>query len=129
MYKEVFRIRMYARRKELDLTQGGVAVDTEIGQSKISKYENGNLEPDLETLGKLANYYQVSIDWLLGNPHNGKEGNIVKAALEEFFSRIEDIISGAAEQKFTTREEEREVILAGIYDEKNAIIEKYSVDL
>ena len=128
MYKEVFGLRIAARREELGLTQGGVAVETEIGQSKISKYENGNLEPNLETLGKLANYYQVSIDWLLGNPHNGKEGSIVKAALEEFFSRIEDIISGAAEQKFTTREEEREVILAGIYDEKNAIIEKYSVD-
>ena len=128
MYKEVFGLRMAARREELGLTQGGVAVETEIGQSKISKYENGNLEPNLETLGKLANYYQVSIDWLLGNPHGGKEGSIVKAALEEFFSRIEDIISGAAEQKFTTREEERKVILAGIYDEKNAIIEKYSVD-
>lgn len=128
MYKEVFGLRIAARREELGLTQGGVAVETEIGQSKISKYENGNLEPNLETLGKLANYYQVSIDWLLGNPHNGKEGSIVKAALEEFFSRIEDIVSGAAEQKFTTREEEREVILAGIYDEKNAIIEKYSVD-
>lgn len=125
MYKEVFGIRMYARRKELDLTQGGVAVDTEIGQSKISKYENGNLEPDLETLGKLANYYQVSIDWLLGNPHNGKEGNIVKAALEEFFNDVVATIEGAAEQKFT-RDEEREVVLAEIYKTKEAIIKKYA---
>lgn len=126
MYKEVFGLRMAARREELGLTQGGVAVDTEIGQSKISKYENGNLEPNLETLGKLANYYQVSIDWLLGNPHNGKEGSIMKAAMEEFFSDIVATIEGAAEQKFS-RDEEREVILAEIAKTKDAIIEKYSV--
>lgn len=126
MYKEVFGLRMAARREELGLTQGGVAVDTEIGQSKISKYENGNLEPNLETLGKLANYYQVSIDWLLGNPHNGKEGSIMKAAMEEFFSNIVATIEGAAEQKFS-RDEEREVILAEIAKTKDAIIEKYSV--
>lgn len=125
MYKEVFGLRMAARREELGLTQGGVAVETEIGQSKISKYENGNLEPNLETLGKLANYYQVSIDWLLGNPHNGKEGSIVKAALEEFFNDIVATIEGAAEQKFS-RDEEREVILAEIAKTKNAIIEKYA---
>lgn len=125
MYKEVFGLRMAARREELGLTQGGVAVDTEIGQSKISKYENGNLEPNLETLGKLANYYQVSIDWLLGNPHNGKEGSIMKAAIEEFFSDIVATIEGAAEQKFS-RDEEREVILAEIAKTKDAIIEKYS---
>lgn len=126
MYKEVFGLRMAARREELGLTQGGVAVDTEIGQSKISKYENGNLEPNLETLGKLANYYQVSIDWLLGNPHNGKEGSIVKAALEEFFSDIVATIEGAAEQKFS-RDEEREIILTEIAKTKDAIIEKYAV--
>lgn len=125
MYKEVFGLRMAARREELGLTQGGVAVDTEIGQSKISKYENGNLEPNLETLGKLANYYQVSIDWLLGNPHNGKEGSIVKAALEEFFKDIVATIEGAAEQKFS-RDEEREIILAEIAKTKDAIIEKYA---
>ena len=125
MYKEVFGLRMAARREELGLTQGGVAVDTEIGQSKISKYENGNLEPNLETLGKLANYYQVSIDWLLGNPHNGKEGSIMKAAIEEFFSDIVATIEGAAEQKFS-RDKEREVILEEIAKTKDAIIEKYS---
>ena len=128
MYKEVFGLRMAARREELGLTQGGVAVETEIGQSKISKYENGNLEPNLETLGKLANYYQVSVDWLLGNPHNGKEGSIVKAALEDFFNDVIAIIEGAAEQQFTTRDEEHEVIIANISNAKDAKIEKWGVN-
>lgn len=74
MYKEVFAIRIKAIRKELGLTQNQVSKDTEIDQSRISKYETGELQPDLEKLGQLANYYEVSIDWLLGNPHNGKRG-------------------------------------------------------
>lgn len=74
MYKEVFAIRLKQSREDLKLSQLDVSKELEINQSKLSKYENGQLEPNLETLGKLANYYQVSIDWLLGNPHNGKEG-------------------------------------------------------
>lgn len=74
MYKEVFQLRIKAIRNELGLTQNQVSNDTGIDQSRISKYESGELQPDLEKLGILANYYEVSIDWLLGNPHNKKEG-------------------------------------------------------
>lgn len=39
-----------------------------VGQSKsnISKYENGLLEPNNQTLIVLAEYFRVSIDYLLG---------------------------------------------------------------
>ena len=70
MYKEVFPIRIKGIREELGLSQIKVSAETGIHQSYISKYENGTLEPNLEQLGTLANYYQVSIDWLLGNPHD-----------------------------------------------------------
>lgn len=72
MYKEVFQIRIKAIREELGLSQIKVSADTGIHQSYLSKYENGQLEPNLEQLGQLANYYEVSIDWLLGNPHTTK---------------------------------------------------------
>lgn len=74
MYKEVFKIRIKQIRQELGLTQNQVSKETEIDQSRISKYESGELQPDLEKLGILANYYEVSIDWLLGNPYSGKRG-------------------------------------------------------
>lgn len=74
MYKEVFQIRIKATREDLGLSQTKVSAETGIHQSYLSKYENGTLEPSLEQLGTLANYYEVSIDWLLGNPHNGKVG-------------------------------------------------------
>lgn len=74
MYKEVFQIRIKAIRDELGLSQIKVSAETGIHQSYLSKYENGSLEPSLEQLGTLANFYEVSIDWLLGNPHSGKKG-------------------------------------------------------
>lgn len=74
MYKEVFKIRIKAARKDLGLSQIRVSTETGIHQSYLSKYESGDLEPNLEQLGILANYYQVSIDWLLGNPHSYKRG-------------------------------------------------------
>lgn len=72
MYREVFALRIKGIREELGLSQVIVSADTGIQQSKLSKYENGSLEPNLEQLGILANYYEVSVDWLIGNPHHNK---------------------------------------------------------
>ena len=67
MYKETFKQRIRAVRKELGLTQNIVSAETGINQSKLSKYESGELEPNIEQLGTLAEYYNISIDYLLGN--------------------------------------------------------------
>ena len=69
LYKEVFKTRIKQIRKELGLTQAQVANETEIPRSNISKYESGDLEPTLEQLGRLAQYFCVSTDWLLGVTH------------------------------------------------------------
>ena len=67
MYKETFHQRIKEIRKELGLTQNLVSAETGISQSKLSKYESGELEPNIEQLGTLAQFYNVSIDYLLGN--------------------------------------------------------------
>lgn len=57
------------RLKELRIKRGlqqkEVAADLQISKSAISQYEAGNREPDFELLKKLADYYYVSIDYLL----------------------------------------------------------------
>ena len=52
MYKEVFALRLRQSREELNLSQLDVSKELCINQSKLSKYETGALEPNLETLGK-----------------------------------------------------------------------------
>lgn len=38
------------------------------------KYENGKAEPSIDNLIKLANYYNVSIDYLVGRDFNNEFG-------------------------------------------------------
>lgn len=79
MYKETFHQRIKEIRIELGLKQNQVSAEIGISQSKLSKYESGELEPNLEQLGKLAEYYNISIDYLLGNtPAKYKEWEIKK---------------------------------------------------
>ena len=51
----------------VNLTQAEVADGINILQSTYSNYEQGTREPNLETLKKLANFFDVSIDYLLEN--------------------------------------------------------------
>ena len=66
MYKENFAERIRDVRTEAGFTQQYVADEIKIPRTKITKYENGQLEPTLEILGKLAQFYNVDINWLLG---------------------------------------------------------------
>ena len=66
MYREIFSQRIKKARYDTGFTQREVSEVTKISPSKIAKIETGFQEPDLETLGILADFYGVSIDWLLG---------------------------------------------------------------
>ncbi len=59
-------------RKARGLTQIAVQMDTGIDQSLISKYENGERIPPTDVLVLLADYYGVSIDYILCRTDNLK---------------------------------------------------------
>lgn len=66
MYEEIFPSRMKHARNNTGFTQREVAKETGISQPNIARYESGTLQPDIEKLGILADFYGVSVDWLLG---------------------------------------------------------------
>lgn len=53
-------------RKEKGLFQIAVQMQTGIEQALISKYENGERVPPTETLMQLADFYGVSMDYIMG---------------------------------------------------------------
>ena len=53
-------------RKEKGLSQIAVQMQTGIEQALISKYENGERVPPTETLMQLADFYGVSMDYIVG---------------------------------------------------------------
>lgn len=66
MYRESFPAKLKAAREKTGLSQRDVERETKIHQSQIAKYETGRTEPDLEKIGILADFYGVSVYWLLG---------------------------------------------------------------
>ena len=57
-------------RKERKLTQVELQMRTGIEQSLLSKFENGERVPPTETLIALADFYHVSIDYILCRTEN-----------------------------------------------------------
>ena len=53
-------------RKERGLSQKKVAQDLEVSQALLSHYEKGVRECGLDFVVRIANYYEVSCDYLLG---------------------------------------------------------------
>jgi transcriptional regulator with XRE-family HTH domain len=56
-------LKMY--RKEKGITQIRLSIEAGVSQETISAYESGKALPSAETLIKLSNYLNVSIDFLL----------------------------------------------------------------
>ena len=52
-------------RKQKNKTQLQVFMETGVEQALLSKYENEQIIPPTETLIVLADYYEVSIDYIL----------------------------------------------------------------
>lgn len=53
-------------REDLDLRQIDVARATGIDQKTLSNYETGKTNPDSDAILRLADFFRVSADYLLG---------------------------------------------------------------
>ena len=62
--------RLKQLRKNRGYTQVRLQMETGIEQALLSKYENGERIPPTETLLKLAEFYNVSVDYLLCRTDN-----------------------------------------------------------
>lgn len=54
-------------REKAGLSQQRLANQLELTQQSIHSYENNVYEPDIATLKLLADYFNTSIDYLIGN--------------------------------------------------------------
>lgn len=66
MYIETFAQKLAQARKDAGYSQRQMADFMKISKSTIASYETGRTQPDIEMLGKLADFYEVSTDWLIG---------------------------------------------------------------
>lgn len=53
-------------REEKGITQKQLADVISVSQQSINKYENHNIEPDIATLIRMADYFNTSVDYIIG---------------------------------------------------------------
>ena len=66
------KTRLKQLRETKKYTQQKVALDLNMNQNSVSRYENGEREAGYDLLVKFADYYNVSIDYILYRTDNPK---------------------------------------------------------
>ena len=77
-------------REDRDMRQSDLAAATGIDQRTISNYETGKTSPDAYALIKLADFFDVSIDYLVGRTSVDFSSDEKKTKIiEEIISQLE----------------------------------------
>ena len=66
-------------REEKRVTQKQRADVISVSQQSINKYENHNIEPDIDTLIKMADYFETSVDYIVGHSKIRRKIEIVNS--------------------------------------------------
>ena len=54
-------------RDEMGVSQQALANAVGISQQSVNKYENHHVEPDIDTLVRIADFFETSVDYLIGH--------------------------------------------------------------
>lgn len=60
-------INLKRLRDEASISQRTLAEAIGVSQQSVNKYENHNIEPDIETMIRIADYFDTSVDYLIGH--------------------------------------------------------------
>jgi len=133
--KKSFGTRLRKIRKQNKYTQEQVAADIGCLRSTLSNIERGEKDPSLDMLLSLANYFEVSIDYLLGAtdfpyPLSEKVLNIINQSRdpEELMDTIKKIVQSeksgqAADQPGKSKIDS---LTEGLDEESVAELKKYA---
>ncbi|MCI8657025.1 MAG: helix-turn-helix transcriptional regulator [Oscillospiraceae bacterium] len=66
----VILVRLKELRKARRITQLKLAMDLNLTQNTVSRYETGEREPGIAELVRIADYFHISVDYLLERTDN-----------------------------------------------------------
>lgn len=106
-------------RKRANLTQYQLADKLGFSRGQIANYEQGKREPDYETLGKIADFFDIGIDELLGRQPKEKD----------IFDEADALMFSDKEGFENLSEEEKEEIKRMLNDQLEYLIYKKRKDM
>ncbi len=65
---KIFRLKELREKRRI--SQVRLAIELDLNQNSVSRYENGVREADYQTLLAIADYFNVSLDYLFGRTDN-----------------------------------------------------------
>lgn len=102
-----FGDRLTQLRKELNMTQEELARNLSISRGTISMWEINQRTPDPDTLQRIADYFGVSVDYLLGRTDKRNPDRSQSDDLERFWPDTVRILRRAGRRM--TPEERRRI--------------------
>ena len=75
--------RISKLRKQAGMSQFQLAKVLDIATSTLGMYETGKREPSLKVMNRIANYFNVTTDYLLGRPNRKDDDNVDYVALDK----------------------------------------------
>lgn len=86
-------------REEKNLTQNELAKLICVSRSSINAYENNTNDPSLDVLVKIADFFNVSLDYLLGRTLERTNHNLLPNKDRELISQLHSLIKNYNSKK------------------------------
>ena len=110
------RIRELRKQHKMTMKELGAVVG--LAESTISQYETGKRQPDNETLLKLGEYFNTSVDYLLGStrtnenapPLTQKDERDIEKRLQNTIEELESLQDGLTFSGEALDDESRELL-------------------
>lgn len=102
-------VRLTALRKQKKKTQQEMADFLGVTRPAYTAYERGNRNPDYDTLRKLADFFDVTTDYLLGRSDHPRLSEKVEKEVDAEVEELMEIIEGLPEDE---KDKMKEKILA-----------------
>lgn len=86
-----FRISLKLKRKELKVTQDNIASATDISEKTISRIEQNDKKPSLETVIAILNYFNTSMEQFMSqqNDLDNEKANLINK-INSYLSKFND---------------------------------------
>lgn len=117
----MFSVRLKAMRKERKETQEDIAKLLKVQRTTVGEYERGNIRPPMDKMKVLADHFEVSVDYLMGNTNfqtaeerNEESPNDVSKAMKKI---LEDLQKNQRAMMFDGEvldDESRELLISSL---------------
>ena len=122
-----FSKRLKELRLNNGLTQKELAKAIEVGRTTISEYESGKIVPKQEGLLKLANHFNVSVDYLTGVSNNPATRKQNASDLDALLTTIHHILLDEYDTpvyyEAKVLSEKQKLIISGLVEQMRDTIE------